>query len=362
MKTKIRSSLFIAVGSLLLLVVGFQNCSPKLTFSEIESNQSSARGLTPNVDRLGTMEPEPELEPRGELVKIEREIVLNEILKADILFVIDNSGSMVEEQQSMSERFPKLIEKLAAINWKAGIITTDPRPSQYLLPYSDGKLLVFPHGQNFIDSSLPRDTAQFYFAQTIQRPEQGDGYEQGIAMTFRFVERDLQSPAPFIRNNSSLNIVYISDANETGTTPSNDPYALLAFLRRAYPGKIIQTHSIVVPSGDTACLGVSQNEEYGTRYENLATLTGGVKGSVCAKDYVSQLTFISEKIKDQIKTISVDCDIVSNSQKKPMFRLADSNNRTLEIEKIQNRVAYLKNDLPVGKLKMEYYCRKNSSY
>lgn len=84
-------------------------------------------------------------------------------------------------------------------------------------------------------------------------------------------------------------------------------------------------------------------------------------GNICADDYGGQLTFISEKIKDQIKTVELDCAPALSPRRTSLFKMIDENQNILEIEKIQGTTVYLKNDLPVGKLKMEYYCLKETS-
>ena len=45
--------------------------------------------------------------------------------KADILFVVDNSGSMYEDQVELATRFPKFLEAINNLDYNIAITTTD---------------------------------------------------------------------------------------------------------------------------------------------------------------------------------------------------------------------------------------------
>ena len=44
----------------------------------------------------------------------------------DLLVVIDNSGSMTEEQANLSTKLQPLLSKIAKSNWQIAVVTTDP--------------------------------------------------------------------------------------------------------------------------------------------------------------------------------------------------------------------------------------------
>ncbi|MCJ8275422.1 MAG: hypothetical protein HRT44_05575, partial [Bdellovibrionales bacterium] len=44
----------------------------------------------------------------------------------DILFVIDNSGSMAQEQRDIADKIINFFNKLGGLNWRVAITTTDP--------------------------------------------------------------------------------------------------------------------------------------------------------------------------------------------------------------------------------------------
>ena len=69
----------------------------------------------------------PSPDPTGELAQY-REI--NPIRNVDIVFVIDNSGSMSEEQANLARNFPVFMDELAGLqgaDFQIASVTTRPR-------------------------------------------------------------------------------------------------------------------------------------------------------------------------------------------------------------------------------------------
>lgn len=355
-------------------MVAFNNCGQP---GEIRMGQlpSSSVEDVPGNDGLGTnpdpgapttpivrppVNPPTQSEPM--LTKYEKTITLAETLKADILFVVDNSVSMEDEQSNMSARFPLFIKNLMQINWRVGVITTDVDDEDY--SFSDGQLQEVQNGVSYLDSKSSE--AEASFSRVIQRRESGSPYEQGIYATYRFLERQKNTKESFMRTDASLNVVFLTDADETpyensnGVTivqKRNKPDELVKYLRSHWPMKKFQFHSIVVNEGDTDCLSQSDNESYGIAYETLSKATNGVKGSVCAKDYGSQLQFMSEKIKDLVKMLTLECAPAYDSvAKKYKFEIKYDGAEKIEVEKIDGKVVYFKGGLPTGNIKLEYFC------
>src|ERR687892_2406808 len=68
---------------------------------------------------------------------------LDSVQKTDILFVIDNSGSMIEEQQGVALEIPAFIDELkqgagTAHDFRVGVIT----PAVYLNAETDGGTIL----------------------------------------------------------------------------------------------------------------------------------------------------------------------------------------------------------------------------
>jgi hypothetical protein len=280
--------------------------------------------------------------------------------QADILVVIDNSLSMAPEQKNMAERFKDFTQSLSGLDWQLAITTTDVHDSS--LSTSDGKMLKFEATNSFLlNSEISPQIAEKAFSETIQRPEAGDGNEQGIKAIYRFLERDLNRAHKLLRMNSTFNVVVVSDSDETPPDglsgkpvfgPKNDPYQLMNFIHQKWPDKKMQFHSIVVRSGDMACLNQSGNEAYGTYYEALSAATHGVIGNVCETDYSDQLKILGEKVKDLVKIIPLEC--------KPVGDLValDNEGNSLGISSIEGLNVIFKDYLPMGKVSLKYFCQK----
>lgn len=256
--------------------------------------------------------------------------------KADILIVIDNSGSMAPEQLNMAQRFSSFLDTLKNLDWQLAIVTTDVDLDS---PKRDGRFLELTGlpGSYIISSSMNPITANEAFAKTIQRsPSEGSGNEQGIAATYRAIERSRDATktvnAPnisFFRPEAALAVLVVSDANETnslGTQLRNIPQNLFNLVQTTWPNKPFLFHSIIVKSGDTACLAVSGNEGYGVSYEQLSTLTGGIIGNVCEGNYSSQLSRMGTAVTELIKSVTLPCaPLDTNRDGKPdiLFQLGN---------------------------------------
>ncbi len=331
------------------------------------TGKSSARWLISN--KINAVAESVEVEPAGN--------------QADILFVIDNSISMAEEQAEMGRRISHFFSRLQNLDWKVGIITTDPYAldpqTQIANPYADGSLLQFPDSSYWLDSSLSLNQARSLFAQTIQRDEEGNGHERGIRNTYRAIERSLQPEAnsanrrlhEFFRDRASLSVVLISDENETlldgvgNLLPEgfkSEGTNLVDFVSQTWGSyKKFQYNSVVVLPGDYDCLG--QYESFGEAYIELSELTGGAVENICAADYTGALRNIAAGVINLQKVYSLQCQPfdndgdgfadfnvtkVSNSGSIPSFQVVGDK---VEFER----------PLTPGNYKFEYSCLENVS-
>lgn len=233
---------------------------------------------------------------------------VNEYQKVDILFVIDNSGSMEYEQKSMASRVRNFLDVVKGLDWQIAVTTTDPVHKTL----GDGRLVQLANkpGQYILTSSMNDTDARNTLSSTLQRSETGSGSEQGILAAYRAIERSLSSSggnANFIRNDSQLAVVVISDEDESANGPKNDPANFVKFVQDSFGAqKAMSFHSIIARPGDQACL---KGEGYsaGFRYEQISKLTGGVIGDVCATDYAAQVQGIAEGVRKTLKSITLSC-------------------------------------------------------
>ena len=276
----------------------------------------------------------------------------------DILFVIDNSGSMSVEQERMQESFGNFVRGLDidGLDFRIGIITTDVSDApNYKRSYTgepkgsfqDGNLLQFPNGSYY----LTPDTADIeeQFKQTVQRPETlmcdaGEpeycptGDERGIYaanLTVAFNKKN------FFREDSHIAIIFLSDEDVRGQGLDSYyepelydyPTSLIETIRsKMGDTKMMSFHAIVVQ--DDECLE-EQNQGYDTYgrigefYLSLADpesfsmledkstqklgqiangqMIEGYTGSICEDNYVSELGSIRNILNQDIDTIQLGC-------------------------------------------------------
>lgn len=235
-------------------------------------------------------------------------VKVNEYQKVDILFVIDNSGSMEYEQKSMASRVRNFLDVVKGLDWQIAVTTTDPVHKTL----GDGRLVQLYNkpGQYILTSSMNDTDARNTLSNTLQRSETGSGSEQGIFAAYRAIERSMSASggnANFIRNDSQLAVVVISDEDESANGAKNDPANFVKFVADSFGSqKAMSFHSIIARPDDQACL---KGEGYsaGFRYEQISKLTGGVIGDVCASDYAAQVQGIAEGVRKTLKSITLTC-------------------------------------------------------
>jgi hypothetical protein len=278
----------------------------------------------------------------------------------DILFVDDNSGSMSPDQKTMGQKFPFLMQKLdeRMLDYRIGITTTDissadnpPRPINKNGVLQDGKLIEFESGRKYLEPNVADKNN--LFLNTIQRPEtiecdnflkaallaqvdrnstayQKDYYdkcpsgdERAVAAAYKLINNNNDS---FIRKEAHLAIVIISDEDNRSwaitdgfskysLAPSDQGQNLINLVKTKYGElKSLAVHSVVVQSGDVACLNQQNSQlggiiksNYGVNYEQLSDLTQGVKGCVCADDYGGQMGRIGAAIVKQVESFELHC-------------------------------------------------------
>lgn len=328
------------------------------------------------VDALGnTSNNSLQFRVNNNLRQVTQNVTVSMNNKADILIVIDNSGSMNKEQQNMAQRFATFIDQLNSLDWRIAIVTTDVRTNA---DKRDGRFLKFDNtglGTSgdvfFIHSGMNREAAKNSFANTIQRPaNEGSGQEQGLAASLRAIQRSqdaasVTASAPnraFFRADAVLSTVVVTDANETnnqGTQNQNRPQFWFDSVKALWPEKPFSFHSIIVRSGDTACKGMNGNEDYGVTYEQLSALTGGIIGTVCANDYGSQLAQMGQAVANLRRTVNLSCAPLNQNKNGTLLddilvTLQNGNNAM--IASVSGQTLNLANDLPSGTHRIDYWC------
>ncbi|MCB0377442.1 MAG: VWA domain-containing protein [Bdellovibrionales bacterium] len=305
---------------------------------------------------------------------------------SDILFVIDNSGSMADEQAGIADRINKFLEKLTDLNWRVAIITTDPSGygSPYGAPATDGRMLAFPNGSYFISSELSLGEAKKQFSATITQGIDGSGNERGIYSVYRSIERALDPKEiidgkhqEFFRENAALSVVIISDETETLNSISDgselpdlfksDGDNLVNFVKDSFgEDKIFQWNSIITRPGDRNCLtpslgglpgGTGTGYAYGVAYDDLSRKTGGSVGDICSADYSTELKAIGQEVASLQTTYDLSCvpqDLDKDGQVD--FHVESLDGKTVPGYQLLGDKVKFNSPLKKGDYNFQYFC------
>ncbi len=192
---------------------------------------------------------------------------------ADLLFVVDNSGSMSEEQTNLTSNVESFITTMVEVDadWQIGVITTDsPSFRGDIIHYDDAD----PESE-FVTQATPGTG--------------GSGDEQGNEMAYQSLSPggDAGPGSDFLRDEARLNIVVISDETDSSRSPWVD-YVNYFWSLKPDTDMVVE-HAIAGdwPSGCATAVA-------GTGYYESVSATGGLYLSICATDWSSHLSSIAE--------------------------------------------------------------------
>ncbi len=209
----------------------------------------------------------------------------------DIIVVIDDSGSMAEEQQNMASKLTPLLSYVQDADWQIGVVTTDPDEGclRKLIKKGDA------------------NAAQL-FSQAVTAGVAGSGNERGVLQAVRAMAGTC-IPQPWLRTDSTVAVLIVSDEDNCsangGDCPgkdygsSNYLYDYLASIRE--PGKNARVYGLFWhPTQTQAQCSTAANKA--VQYSDLVTRTSGTWGSICAADYSATLAQMSLDIKTVLNT------------------------------------------------------------
>lgn len=233
--------------------------------------------------------------------------------KVDILFVIDNSASMMSEQLKLGERLSSFVNSLRDVDWQIGITTTDTSTGVYGLRGS----LVQLHGTNQYILNKNTPNYESVFANTVIRPEGVGCGNLCPSISERPIEAATLALGKgmvngLIRQGAELAVVILSDADEGGSgigTITTPQFFLSTAASLFNQQKRVTGYAIVVEPGDSACLEhrkkFTNYSYYGHNAALLATLTGGVTGSICDSNYSHSLKRIGDHVLNLVSSLTL---------------------------------------------------------
>ena len=212
----------------------------------------------------------------------------------DILWVIDDSGSMANQRKTLVGNFDRFLVELQKLNvsWHMGVTTTNSLDS--------GKL----RGATKVITSVSPNPKALFEANTTF-PSSRARWEQGLRMAQFAVTGANVAPgganAGFLRPNAALALIVVTDEDDGSVGPVE--YFVRTFRGVKGPGNenLVSFSTIAgttpngcTPPDDVQYLGSLADPAF--RYTSVSTKTGGVIGSICDKSFETTLVQIAQAL------------------------------------------------------------------
>ena len=199
-----------------------------------------------------------------------------EVANADILFVIDNSCSMHSHQTNLKNNFASFIGVFAnsGVDYQIAFITTD--------------------NENFVDNKIISSTDPDPIGDVTDIIDRisitGHGLERGLWESYEATQTgaDAGIGSAFLRTDSRLVIIYLSDERDGSTTYSSmtaTDYANHLLTLKPLSDQL----SVNAVAGDHPSGCSPPYAQHGAGYYEVVQQLGGTFMSICATDYGLQM-------------------------------------------------------------------------
>ncbi len=219
--------------------------------------------------------------------------------KADVLWVIDNSGSMNTKQSSLAGNAVTFMNQAHASgsDYQVAVTTVDWSGSG--APHQADSSSSFPgmtvgNGEFFGNPKIIRRTDPDPAGELAKNIKVGeccaDSAESGLegakaALTNPLISDPAKPNSSFVRSDAKLAVIVLSDEEDQGASQSVQYYVdLFQQIKGAKNTALFAWHSIV---GDSpgGCSGSMGTADAGKRYIEASTRTNGIFKSICSPDW-----------------------------------------------------------------------------
>jgi len=205
---------------------------------------------------------------------------------SDLLFVVDDSASMSEEQAQLADAFGALVEAVeeTGADFRIGIVTTDV----------SGETAGAMRGDLLTPDT---DDLEGAFLEQALAGTDGDKDEQGLEAARLAVEL----AEGFPRDDAGFHVAFFSDEDDHSPDEVDAYVDDLAWVA----GEDFAIHAVVgdLPYG---CIRDGAAADAGTRYVTAALASDGFRESICASDYDGILERIGLGLSGRLDTFVLD--------------------------------------------------------
>ena len=308
--------------------------------------------------------------------------------KLDLLLIIDNSNSMLADNQKLAAKLSTFVTDLknSQIDWQMCVtvtsqLTVNGSPkwgasvlwSNYVPSAGVSNWVLKPGATNL--SSIFSDTIN-----SIGAGWAGTDDERGIKAAWWHLwngDTRYAGNSGCYRNDAALSMILISDedersvggvqadqyyANEYKPLETDDlPATLTGHVQDIFGlSKRFSFNSIITKPDDTQCMATQDaggsKSHYGRKYAELSTMTAGGIGSICAADFSTHLNYFKDIIQTSINSFPLEC---APYQNQISFKINGTTNSSYHLT-LQGMSATFALGLPAGvRLDMTYKCLVN---
>lgn len=214
-----------------------------------------------------------------------------EVGAVDVLWVVDNSGSMSDIVDHLGDRFSSFLDAFARteIDYRIGVVSTDMD--------QDGHKGLLQGPSPWIDSTDPDPINAFVAATDLG--SSGSGAEKGMDAAYAALSAPLSdgANAGFLRDDAVLAVVVISDEDDSSDISNSN---FINFLNGIHGDPDKSSFSAVVGDYNGSAFGIGcQSSGFppvtatpGERYVKVQEATGGTFQSICDEDFDEVLTYL----------------------------------------------------------------------
>jgi hypothetical protein len=252
--------------------------------------------------------------------------------KVDVILIVDDSKSMLPDNQKLAGRLNGFINNLSAqsIDWQICATVTRSQNISGVYYWGASRNWVDYVGTRRWILNAGATDPNSIFNKTINAI--GAGWEntddeRGIKAAYWHAE--YASSNFCYRSDASLSVIIISDEDvrsvggdaaqvfyggELKPLEADDlPQAYVNKIKQKFGmAKRFTVNSIIVKPNDTSCMaeqddGGASKSHYGKYYAELSSLTNGSATSICAADYSENLNYFRDRIVSSLASIPLEC-------------------------------------------------------
>lgn len=219
--------------------------------------------------------------------------------KVDILFVIDNSKSMLQHQQRLAARVPDMINALNQLRMDYHVAVTTTTMTTNSADY--------PMTRQIVGSPKYLTSANInLLANRLVAGESGSDNERGLDALAYVTGSYANSQAPgFLRSDAFFSVIILGDENDQSSEfGDGDEDDFVKYMNKFRPdfkeGGRAWIANYIGAISNQSCDNLGGTPSIGTKYMKLVDESGGVKASICSADLAAAVSNIKIRIVERI--------------------------------------------------------------